>query len=66
MNTKSLSYHNDPELKRRAVESAKHHRDADMLMAGTYGRMNGSFKGYSAAWIQERDDLLEILQGVKK
>ena len=43
----NVSYHNDPELKAKAVAAAKKHRDADMLVAGTYGRVNGGFKGCS-------------------
>ena len=43
----TLSYHNDPDLKARAVEQAKHHRDSDMLAAGIYGKMDGHFKGCS-------------------
>jgi hypothetical protein len=42
-----LSYHNDPSLKERAVAAAKRHRDADMLVTGTYGHMNGAFRGCS-------------------
>lgn len=42
-----LTYHSDESLKQRAVEAAKRHRDQDMLLAGTYGTMNGAFRGCS-------------------
>src|SRR5690606_5332993 len=42
-----LTYHSDESLKQRAVEAAKRHRDQDMLLAGTYGRMDGTFRGCS-------------------
>ena len=35
-----LSYNNDPELKAIHVAQAKHHYEADMLLSGTYGRMD--------------------------
>ena len=43
----TTSYHSDPALKARAVEHAKRHRDQDMLLTGTYGKMNGAFRGCS-------------------
>ena len=42
-----LAYNNDKEFKERAVAAAMHHRDADMLISGTYGQMNGKFHGCS-------------------
>jgi hypothetical protein len=44
----TLSYHNDPAVKARHVALAKHHYEADMLLAGTYACGSGSaFKGCS-------------------
>ena len=43
----TLSYHNSEELKSKAVADAKRHRDQDILIAGTYGKMNGAFRGCS-------------------
>ena len=42
-----LSYHNKPELKALAIKAAQHHADQDMLIKGTYGHIDGSFKGCS-------------------
>jgi len=45
-----LSYHNDPAVKAFHVAQAKHHYEADMLLAGTYGNdveYNGAFRGCS-------------------
>lgn len=42
-----LSYNNDPEFKAQAVESAKRHLEQDMLIKGTYGKINGHFTGCS-------------------
>ena len=43
-----LTYHNDPALKARIIEQARHHLAADMLVRGTYGNRDGSkFRGCS-------------------
>ena len=45
---KTLSYHNKPELKAKAVAMARHHRGDGMLLAGIYGFTEGGlFKGCS-------------------
>jgi len=41
------SFHNNEQEKIKAVNLAKHHADADMLVKGTFGHANGSFKGCS-------------------
>jgi hypothetical protein len=43
----TLSYHNDPKVKEFHVRLAKHHYDADMLRAGTYGEDDNGFKACS-------------------
>jgi len=43
-----LTYHNDPELKKKHIEMAKNHLAADMLRAGSFGEGLGEdFKGCS-------------------
>jgi len=45
---KTLSYHNKPELKAKAVAMARHHRGDGMLFDGSYGEIHGGlFKGCS-------------------
>ena len=40
-----LSYKNDVNLKTMIVEEMKSHQEHDQIIKGTYGRMNGVFKG---------------------
>jgi len=45
---KILAYHSDSAVKARHVALAVHHRDADMLVSGTYGQTaGGAFRGCS-------------------
>ena len=41
------AYHNSDKLKAEAIASAKKHIKQDMLIKGTYGELDGSFKGCS-------------------
>src|SRR5690242_11811924 len=42
------AYHGDPAIKAFHVSLARHHYEADMLLAGTYGEQNGgTFRGCS-------------------
>ena len=44
------TYHNDPTLKAQLVSAARHHRDADMLLVGTWEQGSGErFRGCSLA-----------------
>jgi len=43
----TTAYHNNPEEKKRAVKRAIHHKEAAMLISGTYGEFDGKFKGCS-------------------
>ena len=45
MNTKILTYLNDSALKAAFLAEIGKHEAADALIKGTYGNMNGSFKG---------------------
>jgi len=42
---KTVSYHNDPKLKKDMVSEMKKHYEMDAFDKGTYGHMNGQFKG---------------------
>ncbi len=42
---KELSYHNDATLKKDMVEEMAIHKKQDAFIKGTYGHMNGQFKG---------------------
>ena len=39
------SYLNDPKLKELMVEEMESHHKNDQIIKGTYGKMNGMFKG---------------------
>ena len=43
------SYKNDAGLKKAFVSEIVKHRKADMILQGTYGRQNGSWKGCAVA-----------------
>ena len=43
----TLTYHNDPALKAEKVAQAKLHVEQDRLIAGTYLKTNGEWKGCS-------------------
>jgi hypothetical protein len=40
-----LSYHNDPSLKSLVVQEMKKHQAQDQFIKGSYGEVNGKFKG---------------------
>src|SRR3990167_4422879 len=48
MNT-LIAYKGDKKLKSRFVKEVKWHREQDMLVQGTYGEQNGTWKGCAVA-----------------
>src|SRR5262245_53942497 len=54
------TYLNDPELKRAFLVEIGKHEEADQLLKGTYGQMNGHFKGCAIGCSLHS---LNILQG---
>lgn len=53
-----LSYKNDPTLKEKFLEKIRWHRDQDMLIKGTYGKENGTWKGCAVACSLRSLDLI--------
>jgi len=41
-----VAYKNNVELKKKFVAEVDWHRKQDMLVQGTYGRQNGTWKGW--------------------
>ena len=46
---KSLAFQNDPQLKKDLLREVAKHRKADMIVQGTYGKENGTWKGCAVA-----------------